>query len=147
MLSERPEAESAPWNRGQLVGQKLPLKLRDVFGISVRLQLQRKTRELALFNLAIDSKLKLQGSESLFGPAKKPCEPRAASDSASAPSDCFQVAEDECGSTRPVSSSVLRFESTWGQPPDTPANISGSCSRPVCATVKRTSPSPCGSMS
>jgi integrase len=58
MLSERPEAANTPWNKGQLVGQKLPLKLRDVFGIRVRLQLHQKTRELALFNLAIDSKLR-----------------------------------------------------------------------------------------
>jgi len=58
MLSNRTEAKNAPWNRGKLVGQKLPLKLRDVFGIRVRLQLQRRTRELALFNLAIDSKLR-----------------------------------------------------------------------------------------
>ena len=57
MLSNRPEAQNAPWNRGRLVGQKLPLKLREVFGIRIRLQLQRSTRELALFNLAIDSKL------------------------------------------------------------------------------------------
>jgi integrase len=47
-----------PWNRGRLIGQKLPLKLRDIFGIRVRLQLQRRTRDLALFNLAIDSKLR-----------------------------------------------------------------------------------------
>jgi hypothetical protein len=53
-----PEAQNAPWNWGELAGQKLPLKLRDVFGIRVRLQLQRSTRELALFNLAIDSKLR-----------------------------------------------------------------------------------------
>lgn len=46
------------WNRGRIVGQKLPLKLRDIFGVRVRLQLQRRTRDLALFNLAIDSKLR-----------------------------------------------------------------------------------------
>lgn len=47
-----------PWNLGRVVGQKLPLKLRDIFGVRVRLQLQRRTRDLALFNLAIDSKLR-----------------------------------------------------------------------------------------
>lgn len=47
-----------PWNRGRVIGQKLPLKLRDIFGIRVRLQLQRRVRDLALFNLAIDSKLR-----------------------------------------------------------------------------------------
>jgi len=58
MLSEHPDVANTPWNKGQLVGQKLPLKLREVFGIRVRLQLHRKIRELALFNLAIDSKLR-----------------------------------------------------------------------------------------
>jgi integrase len=47
-----------PWNRGRVIGQKLPLKLRDIFGIRVRLQLQRRVRDLAMFNLAIDSKLR-----------------------------------------------------------------------------------------
>ena len=48
----------APWNKGKLVGQKSPLKLRDIWAIRVRLQLGEKTRDLALFNLAIDSKLR-----------------------------------------------------------------------------------------
>jgi integrase len=47
-----------PWNRGRIIGQKLPLKLRDIFGVRVRLQLQRRVRDLAMFNLAIDSKLR-----------------------------------------------------------------------------------------
>ncbi|MBK6598189.1 MAG: tyrosine-type recombinase/integrase [Proteobacteria bacterium] len=47
-----------PWNKGKLVGQKAPLKLKDVWAIRVRLQVQDRTRELALFNLAIDSKLR-----------------------------------------------------------------------------------------
>lgn len=48
----------APWNKDKLVGQKLPLKLREIWAIRVRLQLAQRTRELALFNLAIDSKLR-----------------------------------------------------------------------------------------
>jgi hypothetical protein len=48
----------APWNKGKLVGQKLPLKQREIWSIRVRLQLANKTRDLALFNLAIDSKLR-----------------------------------------------------------------------------------------
>lgn len=48
----------APWNKGKLTGQKAPLRLKDVWAIRVRLQLMRRTRELALFNLAIDSKLR-----------------------------------------------------------------------------------------
>jgi hypothetical protein len=48
----------APWNKGRLVGQKRPLKPKDVWAIRVRLQLQGRKRDLALFNLAIDSKLR-----------------------------------------------------------------------------------------
>jgi integrase len=48
----------APWNKGKLVGQKAPLKLKDIWAIRVRLQIGRRTRELALFNLAVDSKLR-----------------------------------------------------------------------------------------
>jgi len=47
-----------PWNKGKLVGQKAPLKLRDIWAIRIRLQLRQSTRDLALFNLAIDSKLR-----------------------------------------------------------------------------------------
>ena len=47
-----------PWNKGKLVGQKAPLKLREIWAIRIRLQLARKVRDLALFNLAIDSKLR-----------------------------------------------------------------------------------------
>src|SRR5689334_2945549 len=47
-----------PWNKGKLVGQKAPLKLKDIWAIRVRLQLAERKRELALFNLAIDSKLR-----------------------------------------------------------------------------------------
>jgi site-specific recombinase XerC len=46
------------WNKGKLVGQKPPLKLEEVWAIRIRLQLANNTRELALFNLAIDSKLR-----------------------------------------------------------------------------------------
>jgi hypothetical protein len=47
-----------PWNKGRLIGQKRPLKPKDVWSIRVRLQVQRRARNLALFNLAIDSKLR-----------------------------------------------------------------------------------------
>ncbi len=47
-----------PWNKGRLLGQKLPLKQREIWSIRVRLQLSSKRRDLALFNLAIDSKLR-----------------------------------------------------------------------------------------
>jgi site-specific recombinase XerC len=47
-----------PWNKGKLTGQKQPLKLKEIWAIRIRLQLAGATRELALFNLAIDSKLR-----------------------------------------------------------------------------------------
>jgi len=47
-----------PWNKGRLVGQKHPLKLQEIWAIRVRLQLSGDVRSLALFNLAIDSKLR-----------------------------------------------------------------------------------------
>lgn len=47
-----------PWNKGKLIGQKAPLKVSDVWAIRVRLQITHRIRELALFNLAIDSKLR-----------------------------------------------------------------------------------------
>lgn len=58
MNTEAPTAKPAPWNKGRMIGQKAPLKVRDIWAIRVRLQLGRKTRDLALFNLAIDSKLR-----------------------------------------------------------------------------------------
>jgi integrase len=47
-----------PWNKGKLVGQKTPLKIKDIWAIRVRLQISNRVRDLALFNLAIDSKLR-----------------------------------------------------------------------------------------
>ncbi|MFM0205579.1 tyrosine-type recombinase/integrase [Paraburkholderia fungorum] len=47
-----------PWNKGRLTGQKPPLKLKEIWAIRVRLQLSSQVRDLAMFNLAIDSKLR-----------------------------------------------------------------------------------------
>ena len=47
-----------PWNKGKIVGQKAPFKLKDIWALRVRLQMQDRVRELALFNLGIDSKLR-----------------------------------------------------------------------------------------
>jgi integrase len=56
---ENNSALRTPWNKGRLVGQKAPLKQREIWAIRVRLQLAERTRELALFfNLAVDSKLR-----------------------------------------------------------------------------------------
>jgi integrase len=52
------ENRHTPWNKGKLIGQKLPLKLKEIWGIRIRLQLVSRIRDLALFNLAIDSKLR-----------------------------------------------------------------------------------------
>ena len=47
-----------PWNKGKLLGQKPPLKLKEIWAIRIRVQLDHRARDLALFNLAIDSKLR-----------------------------------------------------------------------------------------
>ena len=46
------------WNKGKLVGQKPPLKPRDIWAIRIHLQNAHAVRDLAMFNLAIDSKLR-----------------------------------------------------------------------------------------
>src|SRR5216683_3071512 len=52
------EGRATPWNKGKLLGQKPPLKLKEIWAIRIRLQLAKRARELALFNLTIDSKLR-----------------------------------------------------------------------------------------
>ncbi|MCB1797700.1 MAG: tyrosine-type recombinase/integrase [Gammaproteobacteria bacterium] len=47
-----------PWNKGKLVGQKPPLKPKDIWAIRFHLQTEHQIRDLAMFNLAIDSKLR-----------------------------------------------------------------------------------------
>lgn len=51
-------AERRPWNKGKLTGAKPPLRPRHVWSIRSKLQLEGRTRDLAMFNLAIDSKLR-----------------------------------------------------------------------------------------
>jgi integrase len=62
MYEHRSEARNrtgrTPWNKGKLIGQKRPLKLKEVWAVRIRLQIANKIRDLALFNLAIDSKLR-----------------------------------------------------------------------------------------
>ena len=57
-LNIKATGRRAPWNKGKIVGQKAPLRLKDIWAIRIRLQLAERTRELALFNLAVDSKLR-----------------------------------------------------------------------------------------
>lgn len=47
-----------PWNEGRIVGQKGPVRPQNVWSIQVRLELTKRPRDLALFNLAIDNKLR-----------------------------------------------------------------------------------------
>src|SRR4029453_8055288 len=56
--ASKSDGRVVPLNKGKLLGQKPPLKLKVIWAIRIRLQLDHRTRELALFNLAIDSKLR-----------------------------------------------------------------------------------------
>jgi integrase len=47
-----------PWNKGKLIGPRPPLRQKHVWAIRTRLQIDRQARDLALFNLAVDSKLR-----------------------------------------------------------------------------------------
>jgi integrase len=58
MPSTNSTTTSGPWNRGKLIGQKSPLKPQQVWAIRARLQIADHKRDLALLNLAIDSKLR-----------------------------------------------------------------------------------------
>ena len=56
--SELPTLKRIPWNRGKLIGAKPPLRQKHVWAIRTKLQIEQRTRDLAMFNLAIDSKLR-----------------------------------------------------------------------------------------
>jgi integrase len=59
MFRSRKEPEKpTPWNKGRLVGQKAPFTMQEIWSIRMRLQTIGNRRDLALFNLAIDSKLR-----------------------------------------------------------------------------------------
>src|SRR5467141_4737436 len=47
-----------PWNKGKVTGAKPPLRPKHVWSIRTKLQIEQRTRDLAMFNLAIDSKLR-----------------------------------------------------------------------------------------
>jgi integrase len=51
-------AKRIPWNKGKIVGAKPPLRPKHVWSIRTKLQVEGRVRDLALFNLAIDSKLR-----------------------------------------------------------------------------------------
>jgi integrase len=56
--SELPALKHMPWNKGKLTGAKPPLRQKHVWAIRTKLQIEQRTRDLAMFNLAIDSKLR-----------------------------------------------------------------------------------------
>lgn len=56
--STYPNAHREPWKKGKLIGPKPPLRPKHVWAVRTKLQLDRRTRDMALFNLAIDSKLR-----------------------------------------------------------------------------------------
>ena len=58
MNTETASTTKVPWNKAKIVGQKAALKLKDIWAIRIRLQLGHRTRELALFDLGLDSKLR-----------------------------------------------------------------------------------------
>jgi integrase len=62
---EQLNEKRAPWNRGRLVGQKAPLTLQQIWSIRMHLEECGGARNLALFNLAIDSKLRASDLVSL----------------------------------------------------------------------------------
>ena len=47
-----------PWNKCRFTGPKPPLKPKQIWGIRARLQIAKRTRDMALFDLALDSKLR-----------------------------------------------------------------------------------------
>ncbi len=57
-LPNEEQTRRVPWNKGKIVGAKPPLQPSHVWSIRTKLQMESKTRDLALFNLAIDSKLR-----------------------------------------------------------------------------------------
>ena len=53
-----PTPRRIPWNKGKLTGAKPPLRQKHVWAIRTKLQIEQRARDLAMFNLAIDSKLR-----------------------------------------------------------------------------------------
>src|SRR3982074_291418 len=57
-VNATPEPKRVPWNKGKLTGPKPPLRPKHVWSIRTKLQIEGRARDLAMFNLAIDSKLR-----------------------------------------------------------------------------------------
>jgi hypothetical protein len=67
-----------PWNKGKVIGAKPPLRPKHVWSIRTKLQVEGRTRDLAMFNLAIDSKLRgcdvvaLKVDDRTYAPQQRP---------------------------------------------------------------------------
>jgi hypothetical protein len=51
-------ASREPWNKGRIVGQKAPFEIKDIRALRARLQMESRARELAMFNLGVDGRLR-----------------------------------------------------------------------------------------
>src|SRR5919106_6585800 len=58
IAADEPVPVRVPWNKGKLIGSKPPVRTKHVWSIRTKLQVEGRTRDLAMFNLAIDSKLR-----------------------------------------------------------------------------------------
>ena len=58
LTREEAAATKVPWNKGKMIGSKPPLRIKNVWSIRTKLQVDGRLRDLAMFNLAIDSKLR-----------------------------------------------------------------------------------------
>jgi hypothetical protein len=52
------QATNSSWNGYQVIGPKLPLKLKEIWSVRIHLQMANRIRDLALFDLGLDSKLR-----------------------------------------------------------------------------------------
>ena len=57
-MNTKHSKSQVPWNKGKVTGQKRPLHLHEIWKIRTRLELAKNIRELAMFNLSLDSKLR-----------------------------------------------------------------------------------------
>lgn len=73
MATEGNSTHREPWNKGKIVGQKAPFKVQDIWALRVRLQMEGRVRDLALFNLGtrLAGTSDELGAQSLEAPAKE----------------------------------------------------------------------------
>ena len=71
-VNAAPAPKRVPWNKGKLTGAKPPLRPKHVWSIRTKLQIEGRARDLALFNLAVDSKLHVGAMSSPSGSRTSP---------------------------------------------------------------------------